>query len=346
MSLFDQDLVTRPVGVIVQRTFHPVGQGAFYSERFYTSGQSEAVYNIVYDCGTSWGSVLKAKKVVTQAFDNKDVIHYLFISHLDYDHISLALTLIESVNSVYAIVLPLVQIDDLVVGIALNRISNHNDAANFLQRVFARLGIGGNGENIKPLQSDIVFVGNEEDIRPQNSKLWRNGEGRSIGNMPDWVLIPYNVNYQNRKKELITEFAKLLHEAKIRKLLTGCSTSLPASGEELYDKLKDPHFVSRVLADRELKNAIKSAYEKVTGGVNANSLLLYSGPSNNDAGYRLVSDCNKRCGCYRVRRPGGSLDVVGFGPTSPEREKEVVRIGITQIIREESHKNWRESLLL
>ena len=62
MSLFDQDLVTRPVGVIVQRTFHPVGQGAFYSERFYTSGQSEAVYNIVYDCGTSWGSVLKAKK--------------------------------------------------------------------------------------------------------------------------------------------------------------------------------------------------------------------------------------------------------------------------------------------
>ena len=76
MSLFDQDLVTRPVGVIVQRTFHPVGQGAFYSERFYTSGQSEAVYNIVYDCGTSWGSVLKAKKVVTQSFDKNDVIHY------------------------------------------------------------------------------------------------------------------------------------------------------------------------------------------------------------------------------------------------------------------------------
>lgn len=70
----------------VIRTFHPVGQGAFYSERFYEDGRSEAIYKIVYDCGTSWGSVMKAKKVVAKAFDKKDVIDYLFISHLDYDH--------------------------------------------------------------------------------------------------------------------------------------------------------------------------------------------------------------------------------------------------------------------
>ena len=42
---------------------------------------------------------MKAKKVVAQAFDKKDVIDYLFISHLDYDQISLVITLIDSVKS-------------------------------------------------------------------------------------------------------------------------------------------------------------------------------------------------------------------------------------------------------
>ena len=32
----------------VTRTFHPVGQGAFYSERFYMEDQQGTVHNIVY----------------------------------------------------------------------------------------------------------------------------------------------------------------------------------------------------------------------------------------------------------------------------------------------------------
>ena len=58
----------------VVRTFHPVGQGTFYSERFYEEDKPQAKYNIVFDCGTSWGTILKAKKVVTQAFDKNDKI--------------------------------------------------------------------------------------------------------------------------------------------------------------------------------------------------------------------------------------------------------------------------------
>jgi glyoxylase-like metal-dependent hydrolase (beta-lactamase superfamily II) len=79
----------------VVRTFHPVGQGAFYSERFYEGDNPQAKYNIVYDCGTSWGVITKAKKVVGLAFDKNDRIDYLFISHLDFDHVSLVNTLIE-----------------------------------------------------------------------------------------------------------------------------------------------------------------------------------------------------------------------------------------------------------
>ena len=84
----------------IVRTFHPVGQGAFYSERFYDEEHPDSIHNIVYDCGTLLGYIRKAKKVVSQAFDKKDVIDYLFISHLDYDHISLVETLLSSVRGV------------------------------------------------------------------------------------------------------------------------------------------------------------------------------------------------------------------------------------------------------
>ena len=33
------------------RTFHPVGQGAFYSEEFFNS-ERNCVFRVVYDCGS------------------------------------------------------------------------------------------------------------------------------------------------------------------------------------------------------------------------------------------------------------------------------------------------------
>lgn len=47
-------MITRHAKII--RTFHPIGQGAFYSERFYDF-HGDNCLNIVYDCG-----VLDVKK--------------------------------------------------------------------------------------------------------------------------------------------------------------------------------------------------------------------------------------------------------------------------------------------
>ena len=285
----------------VIRSFHPVGQGAFYSERFYEDEGSEARYNIVYDCGTSWGSIIKAKKVVSQAFDKKDVIDYLFISHLDYDHISLVLTLIDSVKCVRKIVLPLVHKDEIEVGIALNVLSNHNDAADFLQLV-ADFVNGVISNDRRRLDSEIVFVGSEEERSLPNTQLWVNGCRRLLDSGLDWVFIPYNLKQQDRKEELISELDQLLHNAKLIMKVEDYKEALPSSGAGLFDKLKNPDFVKKVIATKELKNAIKSAYEKVTGGVNANSLLLYSGPSSTRSGYRMVESCYRWRDHYITRR--------------------------------------------
>ena len=68
-----------------ERVFAPVGQGAFYFERHNLfSGQT---FTMVYDCGALY--VSSSKKRVISSFLKDEIIDVLFISHFDYDHISL-----------------------------------------------------------------------------------------------------------------------------------------------------------------------------------------------------------------------------------------------------------------
>lgn len=68
------------------RTFHPVGQGAFYTERFYDRDENN-VFNMVYDCGT----ISKRQSLyteITTSFQTDDEIDILFVSHFHEDHIN------------------------------------------------------------------------------------------------------------------------------------------------------------------------------------------------------------------------------------------------------------------
>lgn len=38
--------------IYLKRTFHPVGQGAFFTEQFYDGAMEHVLYNVVYDCGS------------------------------------------------------------------------------------------------------------------------------------------------------------------------------------------------------------------------------------------------------------------------------------------------------
>ena len=58
----------------VVRTFHPVGQGVFYSERFYEGTLQNVTHNIVFDCGVSIRHEWQVNHVVTQAFTDEDEI--------------------------------------------------------------------------------------------------------------------------------------------------------------------------------------------------------------------------------------------------------------------------------
>lgn len=273
----------------IVRTFHPVGQGAFYSERFYDDNQQDAIHNIVYDCGTLLGYIRNAKKVVSKAFDKNDVIDYLFISHLDYDHISLVDTLLSSVGGVRNIVLPLIAIDELQVEMAYQKMSDNSvGAVSFLQRIINHL----NGQYRNDYWNGdykILYVRDEEaaNIGVGNAGHWINGTQRQISNIPDWILIPYNLEYHSRKSELIKQFEAVVTGEEFINEINRIGETTIQDGDEFYRRLTDPVFVRKVINNTKLKNKIKKAYEDIEGGTNENSLMLYSGPMNELDKYRM-----------------------------------------------------------
>lgn len=69
------------------RTFHPVGQGAFYTERFVVDEDDRSKdINVVYDCG-SWNKAA-LRRAIDAEFKRGETIHAVFISHFHCDHIN------------------------------------------------------------------------------------------------------------------------------------------------------------------------------------------------------------------------------------------------------------------
>lgn len=68
----------------VIRTIHPVGHGGFFTEEFCAAIEC---YNVVYDCGTRNGTKLLEREI-NKAFNRKQSVDLLFISHFDRDHVS------------------------------------------------------------------------------------------------------------------------------------------------------------------------------------------------------------------------------------------------------------------
>ena len=70
--------------VLFNRTFHPVGHGAFFSESIRLDNGD--YFNVVYDCGSIATNL--ARTAVEKYNHKRNHIDLIFISHFDYDHIN------------------------------------------------------------------------------------------------------------------------------------------------------------------------------------------------------------------------------------------------------------------
>ena len=271
----------------LSRMFHPVGQGAFYTERFRCQDNDNEYINIVYDCGSTTGKKhVLTQKQIGQTFKKKENIDAVFISHLHEDHINGIPDLIERCN-VKKIFFPIIS-DDTKILLKIRMII---DGASKFTRQFIDEPI----KAIKELEGgdkiELIAVLEDEDPNRTNSGeevFWReyddedrnptdsgeevfgpgiegvchrtcnSGRDVSAGINPEldfWTYIPYNFEQISRLQELKTHLKNVgFTEAKLIEI---------GKNPEKYQQKEIPK--------------LREAYKKLPGGLNSNSMTLYSG---------------------------------------------------------------------
>ena len=263
------------------RTFHPVGQGAFYSEEFFNP-EGDCVFRAVYDCGSLKycglqrnrdGSPLTRRDVkmrVNCAFTDDHGIDVLFISHLDDDHVNLISCLKPfKRHQIRRVILPLLSAEEryVLTGYLLSR-SRRGRISDALNNIInSPEDYFGNDTNVtfvRPAKVERSLMGNEvddegvgvEDLQKEVSSLTKISIGKNLsgnGRMLRWVLIPYN--HKPERYSVLKDTLKNVF-----------------GNEFQIANLKDPDFVIKNLKD------LRRCYKALPDGINRNSMALYSGP--------------------------------------------------------------------
>lgn len=263
------------------RTFHPIGQGAFYSEEFYNS-EKGCIFRAVYDCGSlkycglqrnSDGTPLKRKDIeerVVQAFPDGHGVDILFVSHLDDDHVNLIPCLKPFKDrQIRRVILPLLSAEEryMLTGYHLSRSrwGKISDALNsIINNPEDYFGNDTKVTFVRPADEERSLMGSEvddegvgvDDLQREVPSLTKISIGNNLpdsGRMLRWLLIPYNhkpERYFDLKNKLENAFG---------------------AGFQIAN-LKDPDFVIKNLKD------LRRCYKALSDGINRNSMALYSGP--------------------------------------------------------------------
>ena len=272
---------------VITRVFHPVGHGAFYSERHDVDGQK---FNIVYDCG-SFG-IKRGTKVVENAFRDNEIIDILFISHFDFDHISLIPALMnKNKRQIRKVVLPLLHGNTRLV---LSGYYRCIMASNSLRRTSAEKSFQllndpqkwfreecGAREKVKLVfvRPDVESVADndlEQRNRPDRAEEeFVSSQGGSIINsrsekeakqlstlLTDWMFLPYNMDYFKRNSDLVTKLIGWLNQ----------------NNYSLQD-LNNDQFYKWLFRNNGHRRQLAQIYKSLKGDINENSMLLFSGPS-------------------------------------------------------------------
>lgn len=246
------------------RVFHPIGQGAFYTER-------HANYNIVYDCG-NWKDTRLADKVVKQSFKENETIDILFISHFDADHVNKISVLKDHCKHIRHVVLPLL----------------HKNELKFLMNFSLAMGkpeaveIFNNPQGFFGEETNVIFVEASQDIEgggdgqemeieelqnpSDGGRIIISSNTKIVAKAVDWFYIPFNYKYEDRNLELKNLFIQ--------------------NGLDIDQFQND---LSYAISN---KGKIKNIYDSISGQINQNSMMLFSGPMGKK--YRKIRHYHKR----------------------------------------------------
>ncbi len=189
----------------VFRYFHPIGQGAFYTELF--RGENGKQHAVVYDCGTETAkacmdvSLEKQIMLFKNSLGNRQYIDYLFISHFHADHINGLKWLLDNLT-VGKVIIPMLTEEVLTLTRAANFLNDkETDKSDTveLDRFILSLYYGekppkGIEEIIGVLPLDEGETEGQRNrgntLLPRNCK--RIASGSFLSDIPFWEYVPFN----------------------------------------------------------------------------------------------------------------------------------------------------------
>lgn len=258
----------------MRRFFLPVGQGAFYLERFWLPDQEHPI-NVVYDCGALIErsparniqcNQSNMERIIEQVFQPRETIHAVYLSHLHEDHVNGLQALCNrcKVNKVF---FPLIAKEDL----PLMRLQDwmQNNAEGSIARMLIDVSENEDRPKMNPGPEQWIPVPATKDVErppegPDNADYsFSSVIGHSLssyGAFQDWEFVHYNFQEQ----------------ARIGELKAALGRELQLSDEELRSELNNESLRS-LWDDKESREKIKRAFKSIPGEFNTNSMALFSG---------------------------------------------------------------------
>lgn len=325
------------------RSFLPVGQGAFFTEQF---KNDEETINVIYDCGSSTG-VKIVNEMISSTFSKGDNIYAVFISHMHSDHMNGLEFLLQYCN-VENIFLPYLTPDNVTISIIVQEISagKHSDfVKDFVSDPESAVNDFCKRYNCNIPRIRYVISPQDEnerylDIERQRDQYHSSGVPVYLhpltckNGWEKWEYIPYNYENTERKEEFIIE----LHKNKLDL----------SNREKVLKQLRSP----------KGRKLVKKVYENITGGLNTNSMVVYSGLAT-ETRMRSWQDplpnpflkiCCYDCWC---RTSSGCLYMGDFDAHSIQNYEALIKnyerlwdqIGIIQLPHHGSENNFNTDLL-
>lgn len=275
------------------RNFIPIGQGAFYLEQFFISGKT---INVIYDCGSDTDiSILK--KEINSNLRKEDEIFLLFISHFHSDHITGLEYLLKNYKIKNIIAPYTSKKDKYLESLIYLCSSSAHTKDDFIYRFIndpneAILETSESNSYSINIFSVLPYGEEQSDITNDKTKLISSGNNILEKNIiPDEYLSSYAWEYVPfcfKNKERSNTFYDQLQIN-----LSVCSSKyISMSLEELVKNWEN----------KEVQNAVKEAYKKVSSDLNLTSLTLFSGAKNDIIKQTLISDTSHK-GCVCIKEP-------------------------------------------
>lgn len=270
----------------MERTFYPVGQGAFYRERFIL--EDDSVFNIVYDCGT----INRKKQIISNIIDNEfqEDIDILFISHFHDDHISNVFELIDKKHPKMIVMPYLTDIDKsyekfyVLYNSLKTGTKRINELVDRISLVDKQVELF-KQSNVK----EIYLVSKEKNDQYDDrvsivaeGSLSKTTNTKILDKIKDYWIFDSFVSSDIRRSIIVDEFKKIM-------------------GANIYDLMLDPLKLNELLSNEDNITKIKEIYKNNCKDLNETSLVLYSGTINSD------SNLYARCPMISYEKNNGCL---------------------------------------